>query len=101
MPFILLGCGSPPSPAKATAPAKVTAGVTEASLTTITLTAQAVERLGIETAAVEQRGMVRTRTVGVEMDFCLAAEQSLEPAIVAALSNKRLMDRRLSRRACT
>jgi membrane fusion protein, heavy metal efflux system len=67
LPWGLLGCGSSEAPAKATAPAKVTAGVTEASLTTITLTADAVGRLGIETAVVEQRGMVRTRTVGGEV----------------------------------
>ena len=53
--------------AAAAPPAKVTSPRTEASLTTITLTDDAVRRLGIETAAIEQRGITRTRTVGGEV----------------------------------
>ena len=38
--------------------------MTEDSLTTVTLTAEAAGRLGIETAAIEQRGVIRSRTLG-------------------------------------
>ncbi|MEO5818972.1 MAG: efflux RND transporter periplasmic adaptor subunit [Vicinamibacteraceae bacterium] len=69
-------CGAPP-PAKSTPAAKVTAGVTEASLTTITLTADATRRLGIETAAIEQRGVARTRTVGGEVTAPGAAQSTV------------------------
>ena len=72
-------------PAKATAPAKVTAGVTEASLTTITLTAEAVGRLGIETAAVEQRGMMRTRTVGGEVIPAAGAQTTVTAPVAGTL----------------
>ena len=79
------GCGSPQPPAKAAAPAKVTAGVTEASLTTITLTADAVGRLGIETAAVEQRGMMRTRTVGGEVMPAAGAQTTVTAPVAGTL----------------
>ncbi|MEQ1897381.1 MAG: efflux RND transporter periplasmic adaptor subunit [Vicinamibacterales bacterium] len=42
----------------------MTKSVTEASLTTITLTPEAVTRLGIETAPVEERGVTRSRVLG-------------------------------------
>jgi RND family efflux transporter MFP subunit len=48
---------------KSAPPAKVTEPRTEASLTTITLTEDAVRRLGIETGVIGQRGMTRTRTI--------------------------------------
>ncbi len=47
--------------------AKIAAPVTEATLTTITLTPEAEGRLGIETAVVEERGVLRTRTFGGEV----------------------------------
>lgn len=48
-------------------PAKVTAPVKEAELTTITLTAEAEKRLGIETALVEVQSVSKTRSVGGEV----------------------------------
>jgi len=52
---------------KAAAPAKVQNAVTEAQLTTVTLTPEAVRRLGILTAAVESLTVLPTRTVGGEV----------------------------------
>ena len=54
-------------PASAPAAAKVTAAVPEGALTTITLTAEAQKRLGIESAPVEQRTIARSRSVGGEI----------------------------------
>lgn len=64
--LVLTACGTqePAAPATTAAPATVASKVTEASLTTITLTEDAARRLGIETAAIEQRGVTRTRTLG-------------------------------------
>lgn len=61
----LAACGrsdstSPP----ATPAAKVTAAVPESALATITLTAEAQRRLGIETAPVVRRAVPRTRSLG-------------------------------------
>ena len=70
LPLVMAACmaacgGQPPATPATTAPAaKVTAPVTEASLTSITLSPDAVTRLGIETARVEQRGVTRSRTLG-------------------------------------
>ena len=53
------------TPAPAPTPAaKIDGKVTEASLTTLTLTAEAEARLGIETSSVEESEIGRTRTVG-------------------------------------
>ena len=69
LPLVMAACGGqPPATPAATAPAapaaKVTAPVTEASLTSITLSSDAVTCLGIETARMEQRGVTRSRTLG-------------------------------------
>ena len=48
-------------------PATVEMTVTEGSLNRISLTPQAVARLGIETAPVERRTLARTRTLGGEL----------------------------------
>jgi RND family efflux transporter MFP subunit len=58
--------GDPAQPA-ATPPARITSPVKEAELTSLTLTAEAAQRLGIETAVVERKGIARTRTVGGEV----------------------------------
>jgi RND family efflux transporter MFP subunit len=55
------------STSKPAPPVKVEAPVTEASLTTVTLTPEAEKRLGIQTAVVERRAVGRTRTVGGEV----------------------------------
>ncbi|MEJ7811103.1 MAG: HlyD family efflux transporter periplasmic adaptor subunit, partial [Gemmatimonadaceae bacterium] len=52
---------------KAAPPATVQHPVTEAELTTVRLTGEAVRRLGIETAAVESASVAPTRTVGGEV----------------------------------
>ena len=48
-------------------PAEVNNLVTEISLTTITLTSSAEQRLGIETSVVEYRSVERSRTFGGEV----------------------------------
>lgn len=59
--------GSDAPPAKAAPPAAVANPVTEGSLTTITLTADAVKRLGIETVTAAVETVSRTRSVGGEI----------------------------------
>ena len=63
----LYACGGKDdAPAKA-APAAISNPVTEGSLTTITLTPEAVARLGIETATTAIESVSRTRSVGGEV----------------------------------
>ena len=64
---VAAGCGQDPAPAKSPAPAAIANPVSEASLTSITLTAQAVTRLGIETATAAVETVSRTRSVGGEI----------------------------------
>lgn len=61
------GADSPPAAAKKAAPATVQHPRTEADLTTVTLTAEAVRRLGIETVAATVESVSGTRTVGGEV----------------------------------
>ncbi|MDB4889522.1 MAG: secretion protein HlyD family protein [Gemmatimonadetes bacterium] len=63
--FALAGCGKKTE--KAPAAAKVANPVGEAALTTVTLTADAVRRLGIETAVIDSQAALPTRTVGGEI----------------------------------
>lgn len=73
VPFVLAvpllsGCSSgETSPADAEAPAHVEAPRPEAELTTVKLSADAVERLGIETAVVKTDTAATTRTLGGEL----------------------------------
>ena len=53
----------------AAAPAHVENAVPESALATITLTAEAAARLGIETVAVERRSVTLTRLLGGELSF--------------------------------
>lgn len=55
------------APAKSPAPAAIANPVTEGSLTSITLTVEAVKRLGIETAIAAVETVSRTRSVGGEI----------------------------------
>jgi len=59
--------GKDAAPAKAAPPAAIANPVTEGSLTTITLTADAVKRLGIETVAAAVETVSRSRSVGGEI----------------------------------
>jgi membrane fusion protein, heavy metal efflux system len=63
------GCAqSLATPAKTSAsPAKTSSPVAEAKLNTIELTEEAVRRLGLVTAAVEERTMLRTRPYGADV----------------------------------
>jgi membrane fusion protein, heavy metal efflux system len=64
----LQGCDkTTPSKEKHAPPAEVRNAVKETDLTTITLTAEAESRLGIETAVVERRAVARHRTFGGEV----------------------------------
>ena len=69
--FVLMAGGcqqSQSAPTKTTEkPAKTSHPVAEALLNTIELTADAVRRLGLEIATVEERKMVRTRPYGAEI----------------------------------
>ncbi len=79
-------CGGSAPPAAPVTPAATIAGkVTEASLTTITLTAEAETRLGIETVALEERGVVRTRTVGGEIVAAGGSESTLTAPFAGTL----------------
>ena len=82
----VVACGRSTPPAATAVPAaKVTDKVTESSLTTITLTADAEKRLGIETAAVEQKGVIRTRTVGGEVMAAGGAESTITAPFAGTL----------------
>ena len=64
----LLGCHrEAPATASTHGPATVAHRVAEGDLSTVTLTAQAAQRLGIETAAVALRTVPRVREVGAEL----------------------------------
>lgn len=60
-------CGGKDTPAKSPAPAAVANPITEAHLTSITLTAEAVTRLGIRTATTAVETVTRTRSIGGEI----------------------------------
>ena len=62
----LSACGND-NASDAAAPAHVEHAVTEAELTRISLTAEAVARLGLETAIVERRTVAMTRILGGEL----------------------------------
>ena len=65
MTLVFIACGKKTE--KPTAAAKVQNPVGEASLTTVTLTPDAVRRLGIQTAIVDSLATLPTRTVGGEI----------------------------------
>jgi membrane fusion protein, heavy metal efflux system len=66
--ILMVSCGrDAPPPASTPAPAKVAAAVPETALATVTLTAEAQKRLGIETARVERRIIARIRSLGGEI----------------------------------
>lgn len=60
-------CGGQEAPAKSPAPAAVANPVTEGNLTSITLTPEAVSRLGIQTVTTAVESVSRTRSVGGEI----------------------------------
>lgn len=65
-PLVALACG-PAAPGKAQPPATITNPRKEADLTTITLTADAERRLGIETALLTRQDVTGERRIGGEM----------------------------------
>jgi RND family efflux transporter MFP subunit len=66
--FVMTGCsGSDPEPVAHETPATVAHPRTEAELSTVTLTAEAVKRLGIETVTVRTDSAPATRTLGGEV----------------------------------
>jgi len=64
---LLTACGGKDGAAAKAAPAKVDQPVKETELTTLTLTPQAVERLGITTAKAEVRAVARVLRLGGEI----------------------------------
>lgn len=82
---IACGPGGPTATEKSAPPAKVTAGVTEASLTTVVLSPAAVARLGIETAMVEQRAITRTRSIGADVMAAGGAQTTVTAPVAGTL----------------
>ncbi len=81
-----IACNRPDqTPAPATPAAKVAAKVPEAALTTVTLTAESEARLGIETVAVEQRGVTRSRVVGGEVMAAGGSESTITAPFAGTL----------------
>lgn len=81
-----LACGgNAPAAEKAVPPAKVTGGVSEAALTTVTLSPEASRRLGIDTASIEQRGVTRTRSVGGEVIPAGGAQSTVTAPVAGTL----------------
>ncbi len=80
--------GSPPTTAKAPAPAAVANPTTEAALATITLTTEAETRLGIETSEVRVENVARARTFGgdvvVPADGVVVVSAPVAGTLVAA-----------------
>ena len=66
---ITIGCERPKpvSTAKSPSPAKAAQVLSESSLNTIELTAEAIERLGLSVGIIEERDMPRFRTLGAEI----------------------------------
>ena len=65
---LAFGCGSDePPPAAKAAPATVQQPRTEAELTTVTLSPEAVQRLGVETAEARVEKVSEVRTLGGEI----------------------------------
>jgi membrane fusion protein, heavy metal efflux system len=58
---LVCACAQHDAPAKQESPARVAAPVTEAQLSTVTLTAQASTRIGLQTAEVKRATIARTR----------------------------------------
>lgn len=80
-----LACGRSAPAEKSVPPAKVSGGVTEASLTTVTLTQDAAKRLGIETASIEHRGVTRTRSVGGDIVAAGGAQSTVTAPVAGTL----------------
>ena len=78
-------CGTDAPPAASPAAVKVTSPVTEASLTTVTLTPEAEQRLGIVTVAIERRALSLTRTVGGEVMAAAGADTIVTAPVAGTL----------------
>jgi membrane fusion protein, heavy metal efflux system len=66
--IFMASCGRDPAqPASMPPPAKVAAAVPETALATVTLTAEAQKRIGVETARVERRTIATSRSLGGEI----------------------------------
>lgn len=69
------------------APAKVTATGSETTLATLTLTADAQRRLGIETAVVERRVVARSRNLGADVVPAGGAQTTVTAPFTGTLAN--------------
>lgn len=65
--FSAMACSRAPEPAKPVAAASLKNGVSEDSLSTITLTPRAMERLALQTVALQKKTTPRTRVVAAEL----------------------------------
>ena len=81
------GCrqATPAASAKHASPAKTDRHVSESQLNTIELTPEAVQRLGLTTAKVQQRDMHRTRAYGAEMVLPSEASVILSAPVTGTL----------------
>ncbi|MGE0392957.1 MAG: efflux RND transporter periplasmic adaptor subunit [Vicinamibacterales bacterium] len=84
----LCACGQEKAaPPKPVAPAKVAATGSETTLATLTLTADAQRRLGIETAGVERQAVAQTRTLGADVMPAGGAQTTVTAPFTGTLSN--------------
>jgi hypothetical protein len=87
--LILVGCKPPSStPAKPTPPAKVSQIAKEDALTSIVLTPEAEQRLGIVTASAISKRVARTRTFGGELILALGRSNSTGLPEAASATNQ-------------
>lgn len=85
--LLVAACGRAPAPpAAAPAAAKVGGAVPEATLTTLTLTGDAQRRLGIETAAVEQRRVAARRSLAAEIVPAGGAQATVTAPVAGRLA---------------
>jgi RND family efflux transporter MFP subunit len=89
--FLTISCNDSRAEIDKVPPAMVENPVKESNLTTLTLTPEATNRLGIETAVVEYRKIRRIRTVGGEVMIppgCLAVISAPMAGILTAPQNE-------------
>ena len=92
--LLLPGCGhDADAPSNSTPAATVTSPVTEAELTSVRLTPEAVQRLGLVTVPVESRSMVRSRSVGGEIMAPIGAVTAVTAPVAGMLIAPSVMPR--------
>lgn len=83
--ILCFACGKGQKPAEKAAPAKVANAVEESSLATVTLTAKAEERLGIEVEAVERKHLPGSQELGGEIMAVPGSEISVSSPVAGTV----------------